>query len=178
MAKNPSPGNGGDKQADGGGETAEVTAQTQSQTGAAPTLNVLAQYVKDLSFENPNAPQSLASAGQSPTIQININVNARTLSETDYEVELKLDAKAAKDEKVVFNVELSYAGIFRVQNVPKESLQAVMLIECPRILFPFARQILATASRDGGFPPLMVDPVDFAALYRQRVAEPTGTAEA
>jgi preprotein translocase subunit SecB len=178
MAKEPSSTKGNDK---GDGEAAADSAGAgeapQAGAKAGPALNVLAQYVKDLSFENPNAPQSLAT-GKSPKIQININVNARALSESDYEVELTLEAKAAAEEKVVFNIELTYAGIFRVENVPKESLQPIMLIECPRLLFPFARQIVATASRDGGFPPLMVDPIDFAALYRQRATAQQGTANA
>ncbi|MDP2621774.1 MAG: protein-export chaperone SecB [Hyphomicrobiales bacterium] len=181
MAKKPSSTNGNDKSdGDGAGEAAKAGAAEAPQAGAkpGPTLNVLAQYVKDLSFENPNAPQSLATTGTNPNIQININVNARGLSESNYEVELTLEAKAAAKEKVVFNIELTYAGIFRVENVPAESLQPIMLIECPRILFPFARQIVASASRDGGFPPLMVDPIDFAALYRQRVAQQKGQAKA
>lgn len=148
-----------------------AVAAPQTQTGGAPTLNVVGQYVKDLSFENPNAPASLATQAQNPAIQININVNARNLAEDDYEVDLTLEAKAVEGEKVIFNVELTYSGLFRIQNVPKESLQPVVLIECPRLLFPFARQIVANAARDGGFPPLMIDPIDFAALYRQRMAE-------
>lgn len=176
MAKEPSSTNGNPK-GDGGEAAGAAAAGEASQAGGAkagPTLNVLAQYVKDLSFENPGAPQSLASSGKSPNIQININVNAKALSEADYEVELVLEAKATGDDKVVFNIELTYAGIFRVENVPQDSLQPIMLIECPRMLFPFARQIVASASRDGGFPPLMVDPIDFAALYRQRMAQQQG----
>lgn len=179
MAKQPSSSTGNDKGDDkGNGGDGAGAGAAQEQAKAGPTLNVLAQYVKDLSFENPNAPQSLAAAGKAPNIQININVNARTLSESNYEVELALEAKAAAEDKVVFNIELTYAGIFRVENVPQESLQPIMLVECPRILFPFARQIVATASRDGGFPPLMVDPIDFAALYRQRMAQEQGKASA
>lgn len=185
MAKKPSSTNGNDK-SDGTGtsEAAKAAAgeapetEAKAETKLGPTLNVLAQYVKDLSFENPNAPQSLASSGTNPNIQININVNARNLSESNYEVELALEAKAAAEDNVVFNIELTYAGIFRVENVPADSLQPIMLIECPRILFPFARQIVASASRDGGFPPLMVDPIDFAALYRQRMAQQQGQAKA
>ncbi len=137
----------------------------------APTMNILAQYVKDLSFENPHAPNSLRPRDKAPEISININVNPTPLSETDFEVELKLDAKAADGEEVLFNVELIYAGLFRIENVPQEALQAAVLIECPRLLFPFARQIMADATRNGSFPPLMIDPVDFAQLFRQRMAE-------
>jgi preprotein translocase subunit SecB len=149
----------------------DEAAAEQPDPGSAPTLNVLAQYVKDLSFENPNAPQSLSGGAGNPAIQININVNARALSDAEYEVELILECSAKDGETVVFNIELTYCGIFRVLNVPPESLQPIILIECPRVLFPFARQIIASASRDGGFPPLMIDPIDFAALFRQRMAE-------
>jgi preprotein translocase subunit SecB len=135
-----------------------------------PQLNVLAQYTKDLSFENPNAPQSLMG-GQQPQINIQVNVSANPLAETDIEVSLKLEGKAEHQGKVLFNFELDYAGVFRIQNVPQESLQAVVLIECPRLLFPFAREIVANAVRNGGFPPLLLDPIDFVALYRQRMEQ-------
>ena len=138
---------------------------------AAPSLNVLVQYVKDLSFENPNAPNSLAPQQAGPQIDINVNVGAQPLSATEFEVELKLTAKAKLEESVMFNVELVYAGLFRIQNVPEEHLHPFVLIECPRMLFPFARQILADATRNGGFPPLMLDPIDFVALYQQNAAQ-------
>ena len=137
----------------------------------APQMNVLAQYVKDFSFENPHAPNSLRPREKAPEISININVNPTPLSDTDFEVELKLDAKAMDGEEVLFNVEMVYAGVFRLQGIPQEALQAAVLIECPRLLFPFARQIMADATRNGSFPPLMIDPVDFAQLFRQRMAE-------
>ena len=138
---------------------------------AAPSLNVLAQYIKDLSFENPHAPQSLGPRENPPEINININVNANPLSETDFEVELKLDANAGEGADAMFSIELMYAGVFRLQNIPEESIAPAILIECPRMLFPFARQIVADATRNGGFPPLMIDPVDFAALFQKRMAE-------
>jgi preprotein translocase subunit SecB len=134
----------------------------------APQLTVLGQYIKDFSFENPNAPQSLMQ-GQQPQINIQINVTAKPLSDTDIEVALKLDGKAQNGETLLFGFELEFAGIFRITNVPQESLNAVVLIECPRLLFPFAREIVATAVRNGGFPPLLLDPVDFVALYRQKM---------
>lgn len=154
----------------------KTTPKAKDDNGAAeeqlaPQMNVLAQYVKDFSFENPHAPNSLRPREKSPEISININVNPTPLSETDFEVELKLEAKATDGDEVLFNVELIYAGVFRVQGLPQESLQAAILIECPRLLFPFARQIMADATRNGSFPPLMIDPVDFAQLFRQRMAE-------
>ena len=143
----------------------------QPSAPTAPSLNVLGQYVKDFSFENPNAPRSLMQLAKPPAINIQINVNAKPMSETDFEVELKIEGKAENEGTVLFNLELLYAGVFRVQNVPAENVHAIVLIECPRLLFPFARQIVSDAVRDGGFPPMLLDPVDFVALYRQRTAE-------
>jgi preprotein translocase subunit SecB len=137
---------------------------------AAPSMKILGQYIKDLSFENPNAPQSLAGQDGQPEINISVNVNAKPMSETDFEVELHLNAKAQGKDSVVFAAELLYAGIFRLENIPQEALHPIVLVECPRMLFPFARQIIADVSRNGGFPPLMLDPIDFAAMYQQRVA--------
>lgn len=151
--------------------SAENGASNEPAEGAAPSMNVLAQYVKDFSFENPNAPNSLRPREKAPEISININVNPNPMSETDFEVELKLEAKAVDGDEVLFNVELVYAGIFRMQNIPAQALQAAVLIECPRLLFPFARQIMADATRNGSFPPLMIDPVDFGQLFQQRMAE-------
>jgi preprotein translocase subunit SecB len=140
---------------------------------AAPQLNVLAQYVKDLSFENPNAPRSLQQQQQQPKINIQINVNAKPLVEPDFEVELKIEGRAEVANTLLFSFDLLYAGIFKIQNVPQENVHAIVMIECPRLLFPFAREIIANAVRDGGFPPLMIDPVDFVSLYRQRLSEQT-----
>lgn len=134
-------------------------------------IHVLGQYTKDLSFENPNAPDSLRPSEQSPNLTVNVNVNANPQPDSHFEVELKLEAKAVRGESVLFIVEVSYAGLFQIRNVPQEHVHPVLFIECPRLLFPFARQILADATRSGGFPPLMMDPVDFAALYRQRMAQ-------
>ena len=141
--------------------------------GKPASLNVLAQYIKDLSFESPLAPNFGLPQGQSPALNVQINVNANPMSETDFAVELTITSKAEFDKKVLFAIELIYGGVFRIQNVPAESMHPLVLIECPRLLFPFARQIIADTVRDGGFPPLMLDPVDFAALYRQRVAQQT-----
>jgi preprotein translocase subunit SecB len=137
---------------------------------AMPQIGVLAQYMKDFSFENPNAPRSMAPSGQQPTINIQVNVDAAPLNETDFEVTLRLEGKAEAQDMLLFGFELVFAGAFRIQNVPEESLQPVVLIECPRLLFPFAREIVATAVRNGGFAPLLLDPIDFVSLYRQRLA--------
>src|SRR5512144_1603649 len=136
-----------------------------------PQLTVVAQYIKDFSFENPNAPQSLNVRQEQPQIGIQINVVATPLSETDIEVVIKLDGKAETSSTLLFRFELEFAGVFRIRNVPQESLNPIVLIECPRLLFPFAREIIATAVRNGGFPPLLLDPVDFVSLYRQKMAQ-------
>ena len=137
---------------------------------APPQLNVLAQYVKDLSFENPNAPGSLQQQSQAPKINIQINVNAKPLAQNDFEVELKIEGRAEVPNLFLFSFDLLYAGVFKIQNVPQENVHAIVMIECPRLLFPFAREIIANAVRNGGFAPLLLDPVDFVALYQQRVA--------
>ncbi len=138
--------------------------------GAPPQLNVLAQYTKDLSFENPNAPGSLAPQAQPPQINIQINVGANKVGDNDYEVTITIEGKAENAGKMMFRFELIYGGVFRLLNIPQEQLSPMLLIECPRLLFPFAREIIATSVRDGGFPPLMLDPVDFVGLYRQNMA--------
>ena len=135
-----------------------------------PRIGVLTQYVKDFSFENPNAPRSLAPSAQQPSININIGVEASPLSDTDFEIRLRLDGKAESQGSLLFGFELLYCGVFRILNVPAENMQPTVMIECPRLLFPFAREIIATATRNGGFMPLMLEPVDFVALYRQRLA--------
>jgi len=135
-----------------------------------PQIGILTQYVKDFSFENPNAPRSLGPNAQAPSINVNIGVEATPLAATDIEVTLRLDGKAEAQGMVLFAFELQYCGVFRVQNVPAESMQPTIMIECPRILFPFAREIVATGTRNGGFPPLLLEPIDFVTLYRQRLA--------
>lgn len=139
--------------------------------GAQPSLNVLAQYVKDLSFESPGAPASLRGRDNPPGININVNVNANPMSDTEFDVNLTITARAGGEKDVLFNVELVYGGVFRVVGFPKEHTLPILFIECPRILFPFARQIIAEATRNGGFPPLMIDPIDFAQMFQARMAE-------
>jgi preprotein translocase subunit SecB len=149
----------------------QASSQEKNQAqNPAPQLNVLAQYIKDFSFENPNAPRSF-NLGQQPTINIQINVNANPLVDTDIEVELKLEGKAEAAGSVMFSFDLVYAGMFRIQNVPQDSLHPLVMIECPRLLFPFAREIIAATVRNGGFPQFLIDPVDFVSLYRQKMAQ-------
>lgn len=148
-----------------------MTEAATETNGASPSLNILAQYVKDFSFENPGAPRSLQARDKAPAINISVNVNANPLSETDFDVILSLNAGAKDGDKVLFNAELAYGGVFRVTGFPQEHMLPVLFIECPRLLFPFARQIISDATRNGGFPPLMIDPIDFAQMFSQRMAE-------
>ena len=154
-----------------GGTTPNGSTAPEAGAEKPPQLNVLAQYAKDLSFENPNAPRSLQQQQGAPKINIQINVNAKPLAENDFEVELKIEGRAEAPSTFLFSFDLLYAGVFKIQNVPQDNVHAIVIIECPRLLFPFAREIIANAVRNGGFPPLMIDPVDFVSLYRQRMAE-------
>ncbi|WP_294289155.1 protein-export chaperone SecB [uncultured Sphingomonas sp.] len=138
----------------------------------APVAGVISQYIKDFSFENPNAPAIYQSAGGAPKIDIGFNIGAAQVGEDVHEVILKIDAKAETDDgTVAFVVDLTYAGLFGLRNIPEEHVQPFLLGEAPRILFPFARRVVADAVRDGGFPPLMLDPIDFSQLYLQQLAQ-------
>ncbi len=176
-----------------------MASQTPSDTSESPTgegpvgngedhgpqVGVISQYVKDLSFENPNAPQVYQWQGQ-PRIDVQFNIGSQKVGDDVYEVALKVEigAKADAEEAqggTAFAVELVYAGLFALRNIPDEHLQPFLLAEAPRILFPFARRIIADAVQDGGFPPLYLEPIDFAALYaaqtdQQLIGEPAGAA--
>ena len=146
-----------------------MSNEGQNGNGAAtaqPVVQVLAQYIKDLSFENPGAPQSLT---QNPQIEFGVDLQARQNDGPNYEVELKLRIHATVAEKQLFLLELTYAGLFRLENIPEDALQPLLMIQAPHMLFPFARRIVADVVRDGGMPPLMVEPIDFQALYQARV---------
>ena len=142
--------------------------------GAQPSVGVVAQYVKDLSFENPTAPESLKPRTKAPEINISVGVQPRPVGGDAFEVELRVEARGAEGAEVLFAIELVYAGLFRVTNMPQENMEPFLLIECPRLLFPFARQIISDASRNGGFPPLLLDPIDFVGLYQQRMSQGQG----
>ena len=143
----------------------------------AQTLSVLAQYVKDFSFESPGAPQSLRSRDKAPGINISVNVGANPLSDKEFDVNLTLSAKATSDKDVLFNAELLYGGVFHIEGFPQEHMLPLLFIECPRLLFPFARQIIAEATRNGGFPPLLLDPIDFAQMFQRKLAEDAAAAK-
>ena len=141
----------------------------------APGIRILAQFIRDLSFENPTAPDSLRAGQAQPQIDLGVEMNARTREDGLYEVDLKLSAKASRAEGPLFMVELLYAGVFQIAGVPTDDMEAVLLVECPRFLFPFARKIIADVTSDGGFPPFMLDPIDFAAVYASRKADPNAS---
>ena len=156
---------------------ADDDIQAAAQERAAPSLQIMVQYVRDMSFENPGAPNF--AAGANPQIGVNANVGARKLSDTDYEVGLKFRIEATAqnegeqadaDGQIQFIAELEYCGVFRLQNIAEADIKPVLLIEAPRQLFPFARRVLADATRDGGYPPIMLDPIDWLALYQQSEA--------
>ncbi len=138
----------------------------------SPQVGLISQYVKDFSFENPNAPAVYQWQGQ-PQIDVQFNIGANQAAEDVHEVVLKIDIKAVAANQTAFQVELAYAGLFGLRNIPEDQVQPFLLAEAPRLLFPFARRVLADAVRDGGFAPLMLEPIDFGALYMQQ-AEAAG----
>ena len=154
-----------DVQKPNGGDASDVAGPD----GPGTRVQIIGQYVKDLSFENPGAPLTLTAR---PQIDLGVDLQARQLDPERYEVELKLRVSAKVEEKTAFMLELVYAGLFLIVSAPQELLQPILLIEGPHILFPFARRIVADVIRDGGMPPLMIEPIDFAALFRARTGQP------
>ena len=138
-----------------------------------PAIGLISQYIKDVSFENPNAP-AIFQTQAAPGIDVQFNIAANQVAEEVHEVTLKIDVRAEVEGQVAFIVDLSYAGLFGVRQVPAEHLQPFMLGEAPRLLFPFARRVLADAVRDGGFPPLLLEPIDFGQLYLQQAEAQQG----
>jgi len=139
-----------------------------ADTGTQPQVSIFAQYVKDLSVENPSAPEVYSWQVQ-PTLDVQFNLNVQGAGEGVHEVVLKFDISARSDNGVHFVIDLSYAGLFGIRNVPEEALPPFLLIEAPRLLFPFARQVIADAIANSGFPPLLLDPIDFASAYMAQV---------
>ena len=143
----------------------------ETETEAQPGIRILAQFVRDLSFENPRAPEALRGGAAQPQIDLGVEMNARSREDGLFEVDLKLSAKAQRDDGPLFVVELLYGGVFQITGVPAEEVEPVLLIECPRFLFPFARRIIADVTSDGGYPPFLLDPIDFAGVYQARKAQ-------
>ena len=148
---------------------------TSESPAPNPRIGLLAQYLKDCSYENPNAPQSLAKDLATPSIDVGMDVQVQPLGENRFEVALRTTATATRDSDAVFVAEVLFAGVFELFDVPEEQIQPVCLVECPRLLFPFARRVLSDLTRDGGMPPILLDPVDFAALYERQQAQAAPT---
>ena len=138
---------------------------------APPKMNILAQYVRDLSFENILAQKGV-DGELNPEIQVNVNIDAKkrtTDNQFDVIVKLRVDSKSKNTNNVLFVLELDYGGVFQIENIPDDQLHPYLLIECPRMLFPFLRRIVSDITRDGGFPPLNLENIDFLKLYRQEI---------
>ena len=146
---------------------------------AQPAIRVVRQFLRDVSFENPKAPESLVG-DTAPQIEMGVELNARGRDDGLFDVELKLSASAKRGNDVAFHVEVVNAGLFQVMNAPQEVMEQILLIECPRFLFPFSRRLISDLTTEGGFPPLQLDPIDFAAVYASRqqqlAGEPVGQA--
>ena len=151
------------------------TNVTGNGADTAPQIALISQYVKDLSFENPNAPAVYQWQDQ-PNIDVQFNIGADKVGDEVIEVSLKIEVKATAPQGTAFAVELLYAALFGMRNVPEDQVQPFMLAEAPRLIFPFARRVLADAIRDGGFPPLLLDPIDFGGLYMQQAQQIQATA--
>jgi preprotein translocase subunit SecB len=143
-------------------------------TPVGPQIRVLAQYVRDFSFENPRAPDSLRPTEAQPALEMAVEMGARGREDGLYEVDLRIACTAKHGESLAFQVELLYGGLFELAGVPQEHTEPVLLIECPRLLFPFARRIISDATVDGGFPPFQIEPLDFAAIYEAQRAQRGG----
>ena len=137
---------------------------------APPQVRILAHFVRDLSFENVGAIEGTPTQG-APEISVQVNLDGQNIGEDRYQVNMKLNAKAVNGEHTRFLVELDYSGVFSINNVPEAHIHPMMFIECPRLILPFARRVVADVTRDGGYPPLMLDNVDFATLYRQKLEQ-------
>ena len=146
----------------------DVDVGTDLNTPPAPQLRVLAQFTRDLSFENPRAPDSMRMATGQPNVELGVEMTARGRADGLFEVDLKLSVRASNEEQVSFQVELVYGGLFEISGVPADQLEPSLLTECPRYLFPFARRIIADLIVDGGFPPFLIEPLDFGAIYASR----------
>ncbi len=154
--------------------TAEGNGDAKRSSDSESTdrrILVHAQYIKDLSFENPNAPRVLVEGSTQPDVEITVNVGAQPIDEGQYEVSLNLAAKASFEETVLFLVDLTYAGLVTPEGVSTDEINPLIMIEAPRLLFPFARAIISDLTRDGGFMPLNIQPVDFVAVYQHNIAQ-------
>jgi preprotein translocase subunit SecB len=147
-------------------------APAAEQKGSAPAqVQIAAQYIKDLSFENPNIEELIDNPGDNPSMQLEVNVNARRVGEDLYESAIDFKAHASNQKGTIYQLELIYAGLFRLKNIPSEALEPFLLINCPTLIFPYLRRLVSDLTREGGFPPLLLDPIDFGALFMRRKQE-------
>ncbi len=152
------------------GPPGDAPAPAAATVSSPAQVRILAHFVRDLSFENVGAIEGTAAEG-APEISVQVNLDGQNLGDDRYQVNMKMNAKAVNGEHTRFMVELDYSGIFSISNVPEAHIHPMMFIECPRLILPFARRVVADVTRDGGYPPLMIDNVDFATLYRQRLEQ-------
>lgn len=160
-----------DKQ-NGSGASKEAAAVDEK---AGIQAQVVAQYIKDLSFENPNVEKLMAGPGENPNMKLEVNVNARRVNENEglFESAIHFNAHATNESGTIYQMEIVYAGIFRIKNIPADALEPFLLINCPALLFPYLRRLASDLSREGGFPPLLLDPIDFGGLYMRRKQQQT-----
>jgi preprotein translocase subunit SecB len=149
-------------------ESTEGGSAVTPDGGTPVQVRILGQYIKDLSFENPNVDKLLGAAGEAPALRIEVNVNATKIADKAFESLIQFKAEATNKIGVIYDLELTYGGLFQVENLPEQALEPFLLINCPSLLFPFVRRLVADLTREGGFPPLFLDPIDFAALFMQR----------
>lgn len=147
------------------------TTNNGSAAAEKAQFNVLAQFIKDLSFESPNTPESLRGPGEEPNLQVNVTVGADKIEDSVYEVVINFQADATNKAGAIYKLEIVYGGLFRLENMPEHIKHPVLFVNCPTLLFPFLRRIVADLTREGGFPPLMLDPIDFANLYKQNLEQ-------
>lgn len=151
------------------GKSADAGAAAKDpQTPAPAQVQLVGQYIKDLSFENPNVSKLGELKGENPDLRFEVNVNAQRVGPDTYESAIHFHGNASGKIGVIYDMEVVYAGLFRIQNIPEEAIEPFMLVNCPTLIFPFLRRIVADVTRDGGFPPLLLDPMDFGALFMRR----------
>lgn len=156
---------------------AETPTSTNGQsrettTGPVPVqVQIVGQYIKDLSFENPSVDRMIAGPGDGPSLTLEVNVNGRKVSDSLYESAIDFKAHATNKLGTLYDLELVYAGLFKIENIPEQALEPFLLVNCPTITFPFLRRLVADISREGGFPPLLLDPIDFGGLFMRRKQE-------
>lgn len=146
----------------------DETNEAAENENAQFQCRIVSQYIRDLSFESPSVDRALQGPGENPNLELEVNVNARSLKPNHYQSEIEFSAKAVDDGGTIYELECTYGGIFIIENIPPDALEPFMLVNCPSMLFPFLRRLIADLTSEGGFPPLFLDPIDFGALYMNR----------